>query len=507
MTTKVLPITPPASTATDVPLRALSTNGNVRATATPETEPAQRALAESIAAHGVLVPLLVVADGPDTYTVVDGHRRLTAARALALTHVPVRVLRASPTEASEIALVANLQRQDLSPLDEAEGYRALMLAGQSVDRVAARVGRPVRYVSDRLALLGLIGEARTLLTDGTLTLGHALLLARLSPDVQKALVGRKGHRGDTPLFQRETVLYDPDAPGAVPESVRAISVRELAAWIDQHVKLTPTAADPDLFPETARVVTAATERAERIVPITHEHFIQPEARDGQRVYGPRSWTRADGSKGHPTCARAVTGVFVVGFARGQTVRVCIEKKTCKTHWAREQKAAKARQTEARASGRSAEDRYAKQRADEEAAHKLEDAKRARWDKARPALLQALATHVRTLPAGIGTPLSMILLDATRGHRGLPASLAETLAPGEGPADVVRLAAFHGLVDQTHRWDAMERFPAVAKRLGFDVMKHVPLLPEETKATTDQATARATTTPTKSTKKTKTTAKK
>jgi ParB/RepB/Spo0J family partition protein len=447
-------------------------------------------LSESVSTHGVLVPLLVVANGDATYTVLDGHRRLKVARALRLERVPVRVVTASPTEAHEIALVANLQRQGLSPLDEAEGYRTLLAAGQSVARVAARVGRPVRYVVDRLALLGLIGEARALVTDGTLTLGHAILLARVSPDVQKSLVGRKGSRADTPLFRPETLLYDPDAPTAQADSVRAISVRELAAWIDQHVKVTPDTVDGELFPETARAVAQATERAERVVPITHDHFIQPEARDGQRVYGPRSWKRADGSKGHPTCARAVTGVFVVGFARGQTVRVCIEKKACKAHWAAEQKASQARSIES-AKARTADDRYAKQRAADVAEREREAAARRRWETARPGLCRALGKHVRTLPAGVGTPLAAILLDG----RTLAPDLVRMVAPGDGAADVVRLAAFHALMDLTRRWDAVDRFPAIAKRLGFDVTKHVPPAPapEPVKTTPRRAATKSTAT--------------
>src|SRR6185369_619350 len=125
--------------------------------------------------------------------------------------------------------------------------------------------------------------AKKLLADGTISAGHAILLARLKPDQQKAAIGDP-EEGGGGLLTHENVPEGPDSDEMGPEPVKAVSVREFAGWIDEHVKFDTKAVDPMVFPETAEVILAA----DKIVPITHNHYIQPDARDKQRIFGPRS---------------------------------------------------------------------------------------------------------------------------------------------------------------------------------------------------------------------------
>src|SRR5437870_2051878 len=136
-------------------------------------------LAASITAHaaqgGILQPLLVTPDG----TVVAGHRRLAAARHAGLIDVPVIVRALSPAEALETALVENLQRSNLSPLEEATAYQDLLTAGATLASIARRAGVPASRVRERLALLDLDQRVRERVHRGELPLRVALLLLPL----------------------------------------------------------------------------------------------------------------------------------------------------------------------------------------------------------------------------------------------------------------------------------------------------------------------------------------
>ena len=108
-------------------------------------------LADSMRAQGVLQPLLVTPGG----LVVAGHRRLAAARQAGLTEVPVMVRDLSPAQQQEIMLVENLQRQDLSPVEEARGYRRILDEGHTGAQLARRIGVPTARINARLLLLKL----------------------------------------------------------------------------------------------------------------------------------------------------------------------------------------------------------------------------------------------------------------------------------------------------------------------------------------------------------------
>jgi ParB family chromosome partitioning protein len=136
------------------------------------------ALAESIKEYGILQPLVVrPIQGSGTYQIVAGERRWRAARMAGLSEVPVVIKELDERQAMEIALVENLQREDLNPIEEAEGYHTLMENfGLTQDEVSKRVGRSRPAVANALRLLGLPGSVLDMVKTGVLSAGHARAL-------------------------------------------------------------------------------------------------------------------------------------------------------------------------------------------------------------------------------------------------------------------------------------------------------------------------------------------
>lgn len=143
-------------------------------------------LAASIKEHGLLQPLIVTRARPTDrapYQLIAGERRWRAAQMAGLTTVPVMVKEATPQQLLELALVENIQRADLGPLEEAEAFQALMGDfGLSQQQVADRVGKSRAAVANILRLLRLPTRAKALLADGALTEGHARALLALPDD-------------------------------------------------------------------------------------------------------------------------------------------------------------------------------------------------------------------------------------------------------------------------------------------------------------------------------------
>ena len=130
-------------------------------------------LADSIAAVGVIQPLIVRPIPGGGYQIVAGERRWRAAQSAGLTEVPVVIRELSDKEVDEIALIENLQREDLNPVEEAEGYRHLMSEyGMTQEQVATRVGKSRPSVANSVRLLELPDSVLGMLTAGDLTVGH-----------------------------------------------------------------------------------------------------------------------------------------------------------------------------------------------------------------------------------------------------------------------------------------------------------------------------------------------
>ena len=143
-------------------------------------------LADSIREHGILQPLTVRRLGTGYYQIIAGERRWRAARLAGLTEVPAIVIEADDRKTTELALIENLQREDLDPLEEAEGYKKLMDSYQMTQEdVANRVGKSRSAVANALRLLGLCPEVRELVEAGKLSGGHARALLPLGATLQK----------------------------------------------------------------------------------------------------------------------------------------------------------------------------------------------------------------------------------------------------------------------------------------------------------------------------------
>jgi ParB family chromosome partitioning protein len=146
------------------------------------------ALSASIAEHGVLQPI-VVTETIDGYQLVAGERRLRAAQAAGLDRVPAVVRQLADREQLEIALVENLQREDLDPLETADAYRQLIEEfGFSQDAVAVKVGRARSTVANTLRLLDLAPGVQAAVADGRLSEGHGRALGGLPPELQDRVI-------------------------------------------------------------------------------------------------------------------------------------------------------------------------------------------------------------------------------------------------------------------------------------------------------------------------------
>jgi ParB family transcriptional regulator, chromosome partitioning protein len=152
------------------------------------------ALADSIRAKGVMQPLLVRRlTNDEQYEIVAGERRWRAAQLAGCHELPVVVYALSDREALEVALLENVQRQDLTPLEEAEGYRRLIDEfGHTQDELAARLGKSRSHIANLIRLLGLPGPLRAMLESGQLSAGHAraLLGARDPMPLAREIVAR-----------------------------------------------------------------------------------------------------------------------------------------------------------------------------------------------------------------------------------------------------------------------------------------------------------------------------
>ena len=181
---------------------------------------ALNALADSIRAQGIVQPILVreVAGG---FEIIAGERRWRAAQIAGLSEVPVIVRNIPDQAAMAVALIENIQREDLNPLEEATGLKRLQEEfGLTHDEIATHVGRSRAAVTNLLRLLGLAPEVRELLDTGRLEMGHG-----------RALLGIADPRAQTALA-REVVA-------------RALNVRETERLVQRHGQPAPLKAAPD----------------------------------------------------------------------------------------------------------------------------------------------------------------------------------------------------------------------------------------------------------------------
>lgn len=143
-------------------------------------------LAESIRQHGIIQPLTVRKLSSGYYQIIAGERRWRAARLAGLTEVPAVIIEADDRKAMELAMIENLQREDLSPMEEAEGYKMLVEDyGLTQEQAAQRVGKSRSAVANALRLLALSPALRQMVEDGRLSAGHARALLPLAAALQE----------------------------------------------------------------------------------------------------------------------------------------------------------------------------------------------------------------------------------------------------------------------------------------------------------------------------------
>jgi ParB family chromosome partitioning protein len=205
-------------------------------------EEALAALADSIARHGLLQPL-VVRPVPGGYEVIAGERRLRAAIRAGLTEVPVLVRESAPGERLELALIENLQRENLTPLEEAEAYRHLSeVYGMTQEEIAARVGKSRPAITNTLRLLTLPDAVKAQLEAGELSAGHAravLSIEGVDEQVKFAreVVARKLSKAETErLAQRRRRLPLRSAAAAADLHLRALA-EELTSCLGTRVRI------------------------------------------------------------------------------------------------------------------------------------------------------------------------------------------------------------------------------------------------------------------------------
>ena len=208
-------------------------------------------LAESIREQGVLQPLIVRAisavDGDaTTYEIVAGERRWRAAQLAGLTSVPVIVRELTDQEALAVALIENLQREDLNPIDQAQSMSRLVAEfGMTHEQIAKALGRSRASVSNFLRLLELADEVKTAMVDGRLDMGHARALLSLDAERQ-AKVARKIVRlgwSTRKVEQTVKILLEARASGSKPKSAIDIQTRwlerQLARELGETVSIKP----------------------------------------------------------------------------------------------------------------------------------------------------------------------------------------------------------------------------------------------------------------------------
>lgn len=203
-------------------------------------------LADSISQHGIIQPLTVRKLSSGYYQIIAGERRWRAARLAGLQEVPVIVIEADDRKAAELAMIENLQREDLNPMEEAAGFQSLIESYHMTQEEAAqRVGKSRSAVTNALRLLGLTPSVRKLVEEGKLSAGHARALVPLSPSLQESAANAIVSGGlsvrQTEALVRRLSAEKKEAQAKDPDEVDylAEAQNELKARLCRGVKIVP----------------------------------------------------------------------------------------------------------------------------------------------------------------------------------------------------------------------------------------------------------------------------
>lgn len=242
-------VTPVTSGLTEVPIAAVELNPHQ-----PRThfdDDSLNELADSIRAVGVLQPLLVRALRPGAYQLIAGERRLKAAQRAGLAQVPVIVRDATDAASAEQALIENVHREDLSPLEEAAAYQQLIEDFRLThDQLAARVGKNRATISNSLRLLALPASVQQLIADRRLSAGHAKVLLGLSDRKEQERLAQQVVRDGLSVRATEALITTSGtATRKKKPAVRVAppvdpALAELAHLIGEHLSTRAVVSEP-----------------------------------------------------------------------------------------------------------------------------------------------------------------------------------------------------------------------------------------------------------------------
>ncbi len=197
-------------------------------------------LADSIREHGIIQPLTVRKLQSGYYQIIAGERRWRAARMAGLDQVPAIVIEADDRKAMELAMIENLQREDLNPIEEAEGYRQLMEQyNLTQEETAQRVGKSRSVVANALRLLNLCPPVRAMVEDGRLSNGHARTILPLSPALQEkaadTILKSDLSVRQTELLVKKLTAEEKDKPAVTTGGLEVNYAEEAAKALGTHL--------------------------------------------------------------------------------------------------------------------------------------------------------------------------------------------------------------------------------------------------------------------------------
>ena len=229
-------ISPDKSPYQSLPIYKIEPNRNQPRQDFDETE--LEALAESIAEHGIIQPLTVRELESGYYQIIAGERRWRAARIANLAEIPAVIIEADDKKAMELALIENLQRQDLNPVEEAMGYRSLMEDyGLTQEDAAGRVGKSRPAVANALRLLNLCPDVLEKVRSGALSAGHARAVLSLKDEKKQKEASQKIIALGLSVRQAELLCKNMDkAPAPAKEPTLAVDyVSECEKQLSKHL--------------------------------------------------------------------------------------------------------------------------------------------------------------------------------------------------------------------------------------------------------------------------------
>ena len=188
-----------------------------------------QSLSDSIAVHGVVQPLTVRELPSGYYQIIAGERRWRASRLAGLKEIPAVIIEADDKKVMELALIENLQRQDLNPVEEALGYRSLMADyGMTQAETAQRVGKSRPTVANALRLLNLCPEVLAVLRKGAISAGHARAILTLKTPRQQQEIAQKVCALDLSVRQTELLCKNMSKPPVKEEKKNELAVDYVA---------------------------------------------------------------------------------------------------------------------------------------------------------------------------------------------------------------------------------------------------------------------------------------